>query len=312
LLGVSVWRRTPPAARAQAGLGRFEKRVVAFSATAFGIAGVHFVLAYADKIALGYYLDARQVGIYAVAMSLAGFVPIALTSVNQIFSATIAELHAAGEHALLQRLYTSLTKWILIITVPLAITVIIFSGALMTLFGPSFKSGAAVLMLGAVGQLFNCGVGSVGFLLLMSGNQLQLMKIEAVNAIAMVALNVAMVPRFGIVGAAAAAAVAVAGTNLWGLLSVRNRLRLFPYNSTYFKLFLPTAGAIAVVLLERFMAASATGTWRNAGVGLFSAYAVFLTMLLLLGLEPEDRMLARMAWNKIWRPRNGESNEQYA
>jgi len=36
------------------------------------------------------------VGIYSVAATLVAFVPVALQSVNQIFSPTIADLHAAG------------------------------------------------------------------------------------------------------------------------------------------------------------------------------------------------------------------------
>ncbi len=143
-----------------------------FSAVAFGIAVVDFALSQTDKIVLGYYLPAKQVGIYAVAMALVGFVPIALQSVNQIFSPIIAELHAVGNRLLLQKLYATLTKWIVILTIPLALTMVVFARPLMGIFGPAFQSGAAVLAIGAVGQLVNCGVGSVGFLLLMSGHQM--------------------------------------------------------------------------------------------------------------------------------------------
>lgn len=311
LMAVAVWKRIPPPARSTGGLGHIERRVVAFSATSFGIAIVHFVLAQADKITLGYYLNVRQVGVYAVSMAMVGFVPIALTSVNQIFSPTIAELHSAGNHVLLQRLYGSLTKWILIVTAPLALSVIIFSTSLMTIFGAAFQGGAAVLSVGAVGQLFNCGVGSVGFLLLMSGNQVALMRIEAVNAAVMVALNLLLVPRFGILGAALAASIAIAGTNLWALDTVRKRLRLFPYNRTYLKLF-PAAAVTAIVLVVQ-RGLFAHGSWRVAALGIVSAYAVFLCGIFLLGLEAEDRMLARLAWNVIRRGnRNGESDEQHA
>ena len=41
-----------------------------------------------------------DVGIYAVAATLVAFVPIVLQSVNQIFSPTIADLHARGRSGL--------------------------------------------------------------------------------------------------------------------------------------------------------------------------------------------------------------------
>ena len=311
LLAVSVWKLTPPAARQAGGIGRIEKKVVAFSAATFGIAAVHFVLAYADKITLACYLNARQVGVYAVAMSVAAFVPVALMSVNQMFSPMIAELHSTGNHALLQRLFSSITKWVVVVTAPLALTVIFFSRSLMTIFGPGFEGGAIVLVVGTIAQLFNCGVGSVGFLLLMSGHQVSLMKIQAANAAAMVALNLLLVPRWGILGAAIAAGVAVAGTNLWALLEARRKLGLHPYDRTYLKLVVPAVMTVVVLAAERSILA--WHSWPMAALGLVSAYVVFLGGMFMLGLGTEDRMLARMAWNKVrYGQSGGESDERYA
>jgi len=306
----SVWRLTPPPARATGGFGHIEKRVVAFSATTFGIAAVHVVLAQADKITLGYYLNPREVGIYSVSIAVAGFVPIALTSVNQIFSPMIAELHSAGNHQLLQKLYAWLTKWVLVFTIPLAAAIIIFAGPVMTVFGGGFRSGAAVLVVCAIAQVVNCAAGSVGFLLLMSGNQLSLMKIQAVNAVLMVGLNVVLVPRMGILGAALGMSASVVGTNVWCLLEVRKQLSLFPYNRSYANVALSAmVTTLALLAQRRFFAHT---SWRSAGMALILAYVVSVATMLLIGLDPEDRMLARMAWRKIRGDGNGGSNERYA
>ena len=310
LMAYSVWKMTPAQARATGGFGHIERRVMAFSATTFGIAIVHFVLAQADKITLGHYLNVKQVGIYAVATGVAAFVPVALTSVNQIFSPMIAELHSAGNREMLQRLYRSLTKWVLVFTVPLAATVIIFAEPVMSVFGTGFRSGAPVLVVCAIAQLVNCGAGSVGFLLLMSGNQVALMKIQAANAVLMVTLNLLLVPRLGILGAAIGLSASVIGTNVWALVEVRKRLGLFAYNRGYLKVILSALVTTAVLIIQRALFAHAT--WRAAGFALVLAYAVFFGMMLLHGLESEDRMLARMVWNKLGGDRNGDSNEQYA
>jgi len=301
-LARSVWKLTPPAARSARGWGRFESNVVAFSATSFGIGLVHFALGQADKIALGYFLDVRQVGIYAVAMAMVGVVPIALTSVNQVFSPTIAELHSDGNLDLLQRLYISLTKWVLMATMPLIMTVSLFSSALMTVFGHGFQDGAVVLTVGALSQLFNCGVGSVGFLLLMSGHQVVLMRIQALNAVAMVALNLLLVPRFGILGAVLSSSLAVAGTNLWGLAEVRRLLGLYPYDRSYGKLFVPSALTSVVLLLVRNLWGDVS--WRVAGAAFVAAYVVFFAIVWFRGLDGDDRVFARMIWGKL-RPNDG-------
>ncbi len=269
LLAVAVWRMTPAEARAGAvfAFAPVEKKVVAFSAVAFGIAAVDFALSQTDKIVLGYYLAPKQVGIYAVAMALVGFVPIALQSVNQIFSPIIAELHADGNRALLQRLYATLTKWIVILTIPLALTIAIFARPLMGIFGAGFLPGATVLVIGAMGQLINCGVGSVGFLLMMSGHQLEMIKIQAVNAALLIGLSVLLVPRMGMTGAAVASAITVVTTNLWSLISVRRKLKVFPYHAGYLKLVLPTALSLGLLLALSHAAVKHALVLEDCGAG---------------------------------------------
>lgn len=298
LLATSLWKMTPVLAR-RTGNFSMSKEVKAFSAAAFIVALVEFVLGQADKIVLGHYLEAKQVGIYAVAMALVSFVPIALQSVNQIFTPNIAELHAIGSHALLQKLYTTLTRWVLILTLPLAAGIVAFPQALMAIFGSAFRAGATVLIIGTVGQLINCAVGSVGYLLLMSGQQFQMVKIQAANAVLMLSLCVALVPRFGITGAAVAAAASVAITNVWALFSVHRRLGLFPYDRSFVKLLMPAAVTATILFLLRSAGREFATSWPIAVFAVILAYVAFFAILFLQGLDVEDSRLIRAAWNKI-------------
>jgi O-antigen/teichoic acid export membrane protein len=301
LLARSVWKMTPAESRTFGSLAPVEREVVTFSVAAFGTAGLEFVLGQADKILLGRYLDVRQVGIYAVAMALVGFVPIALQSVNQIFSPTISELHATGNHSMLQLLYATLTKWILVLTIPLALTMVVFARPLMGIFGPGFAPGATVLAIGAVGQLLNCAVGSVGFLLLMSGNQFVLVKIQALNAVVLIALGLVLVPRMGMTGAVLATATTVITTNVWLLKAVRTKLELFPYNRSYLKLVLPTLLSAGILVALQHVFWRLHSNWAVALVAMTSSYTCFLAMVWVSGLDSYDREIARMLWAKIGR-----------
>jgi O-antigen/teichoic acid export membrane protein len=55
-----------------------------------------------------------------------------------------------------------------------------------------------------------------------------------VMLVLLVIMNIALVPRWGIVGAAVASAIPNAGINVLNLLQVRAVLRLSPYNRSYF------------------------------------------------------------------------------
>ena len=291
LLG-AVWRLTPRAARHfTSNLPKVEPEVFWFSAAVFGVSLLEFLLAQADKIMLGIFLDVRQVGIYAISGALVGFVPVVLQSVNQIFSPTIADLHARGERALLGRLFQTLTKWIIGLTLPLAVVMIVDAKPLMRLFGPAFEAGWMVLILGTLGQLINAGVGSVGYLLLMSGNQRRLIRVQAMMAVFVIAATAALVRPFGIVGVAAAAALTNAIANYLNLREVRAALQLSPYNRTYLRLFLPCTASIVAVLGIRLLTSNLHPEWMAIAAGLIAAYAVFCGLSLLVGLDGDDRMI---------------------
>jgi O-antigen/teichoic acid export membrane protein len=300
LLLAAVWKLTPHEARFALhwppALGR---EVWSFSAAAMGILLLEFVMSQVDKIALGYYLGARNVGIYSVAAAMVAYVTLILNSVNQVFSPMIADLHARGDNAMLGRLYKALTKWMLGLTLPLAITVIVYARPLMRIFGHDFEAGWPILIIGTTGQLVNCGVGSVGLLLLMSGNQGRLLKVQASMAGFMTVANIVLIPIWGIVGAAMAAAITNAGTNAWNLLEVRKVLGFSPFSRSYARLFFPGVAAVLVAILLKHEAGIFRHDWLAIGASIFGTYAAFAGVVAALGLDEDDRLIAGAMWGRI-------------
>jgi O-antigen/teichoic acid export membrane protein len=300
LLVALAWKLTPASARRFVGpLPPLESQVLSFGATVFGIGLMEFLLAQVDKILIGFYINAREVGIYSVAATIVAFVPVALQSVNQIFSTMIADLHTRGEQDLLGRLFQTLTKWILAFTLPLAAVVIVFARPLMHIFGREFEAGWIVLVIGTVGQLINCGTGSVGYMLLMSGNQNRLIKVQATMTAVMVLLNVVLIPRRGILGAAVAAAVTTIGINAWNLSEVRKALNLSPYNRSYLHLVPAGLAMLLVTLVLQREVVLNSMEWLVIVGSAIIAYAVFLGVLLLFGLDSDDRLVWHAVWSKL-------------
>ncbi len=298
-LGWSAWKLTPVEARcASTPAARLEAEVYSFSAAVLGVAILEFLMGQTDKLLLGLYLAPSWVGIYGVAIGIVAFVPIILQSVNQIFAPTIADLHSRGEMQVLGQLYRTLTKWIIGLTIPLAMVIILFSAPLMKMFGAEFEAGWPVLVIGTVGQLVNCGVGSVGMMLLMSGNQRRLVKVQAAMAAVAVAANVVLIPWFGIIGAAVASALVTAGSNLWYMREVRRALQTQAFHRGYATLLLP-CGVTAVCVLLLRLSIHGWPDWTLIVAALVSAYVVFLATALACGLEAEERVLAAAAWLRI-------------
>jgi O-antigen/teichoic acid export membrane protein len=234
-----------------------------------------------------------------VASTISGFIPLVLQSVNQIFAPVIADLHSRGRIDVLQRLFQTLTKWVLGLTLPLVFVVITFAAPMMRIFGPAFEPGWPVLVIASVGQIVNCGVGSVGYLLLMSGNQRRLIKVQFVMVGISLLMNITLIPILGVIGAAlAAASVNVVG-NVWYLLEVRKALGIFPYNRSYFALAIPTLFSIGAGLLVKFYTVRTTQSWAGFLCALVVSYAVFAFFALKFSLAEDDRMIAASAWAQL-------------
>jgi len=288
-----AWQLTPVAARSPDVRKLWvAPEVWSFSAAGFGIGLLEFFMGQTDRVALGFYRGAHDVGIYAVAALLIAYEPIILMSVNQIFAPVIADIHTRGEYVLLGRLFQTLTKWMLGLTFPLAIVMITFARPIMRIFGHDFEVGWPILIIGTCGQLVNCGVGSVGCLLFMSGNQRRLIRVQMVMAMVMVALCFWLVPLWGLLGAAVAAAVTNVGTNVWNLVEVRSALKLSPYNRSYLKILPSIVGALLITLAVRNAAAFMRRDWVAIIVAAVLAYAVFSVLTLSMGLNADDRLIA--------------------
>jgi len=297
LLAAVAWRLTPKEARfSWAPLPPFDPEIKAFAAAAIGMGALDFLVSQADKILLGLYLNPTLVGIYVVASTLSALIPLILQSVNQIFAPVIADLHAQNRRDVLERLFQTLTKWVLGLSLPLSFVVIAFALPLMRIFGRGFESGWPVLVIGVVGQIVNCSVGSVGYLLLMSGNQRRLIRVQFVMVGISLLINITLIPLLGVVGAALASSLVNVISNFWNLLQVKQALGIFPYNRSYFALAIPATFAAGIVALLRFWTASFNPQWIVILSALVVSYFAFAVGALKFSLDADDRMIASSAW----------------
>jgi len=88
-------------------------------------------------------------------------------------------------------------------------------------------------------------------------------------------------------------------SNAWCLWEVKKVLGLFPYNRSYWRLTLPTAGALLVALGLRFVLASLRPDIVVVGISTLFVYVIFLGAVLLSGLDADDRMIGDAVWAKV-------------
>ena len=198
-------------------LGRWFRSALPFMV----ISGMFVINARTGAVMLGALESPAAVGLYVVASRGADLIAMVLLAVNTAFAPTLARLFAQGQRRQLEHTVARSTRLITLVSLPLALGFILFGDLFLRLFGPEFAAARTTLVILSLGQLVNAATGTVGMLLNMTGHERDTALAVGVSAVLNVVLNLLLIPRFGLSGAAIATAL---GTLVWNVL-----LSLFVY-----------------------------------------------------------------------------------
>ena len=199
---------------------------------------LYFLIFKLDRIFIGYFLSAADVGIYSAATNVAMNILIFVTIFENSFSPILAQLCHNKETIKLKRIYGLVAFWGLWLTFLPSIILIIFNSEILSLFGSNFKAGSPVLIITVSALLFEAVFGQARQLFQMSSRQ----NIELINSLLLVILNVTLniifIPRLGILGAAFAIFLSLFLISLLRYAEVKKIFGFDFFNSRYIKLLI--------------------------------------------------------------------------
>ncbi|MCJ7583888.1 MAG: flippase [Anaerolineales bacterium] len=229
-----LWRATPLEVRRAKPVSEGRRWLASTLPLAF-IGGMQLINHRTSILILGLFADSAQVGIYRVADQMSTLVSLGLFAINMVAAPQFARLYALGDMARLQRVATASARVVLSLTLPVVVIFLLFGKPLLKLiFGTEFVPAYSPLTILSLGQLVNSAMGSVAFLLNMTGHEQDTARGMVVAAVANIVLNLVLVPLWGLKGAALASAVTLTAWNVLLWLAVRRRLKI---NSMAFDLF---------------------------------------------------------------------------
>lgn len=188
---------------------------ISTGASLLAVSLAQLVLVRGGVILAGLLLGATAAGQFAVIALLAGLVFFISSAASGVIAPKISGLSAAGETAALQRMVDVSTAAFSALALVLAVGLMVFAHPILALFGPSFVAAAPVLRILVLGQLVVVVGGPVGGLLTMTGHQKTAARLIAVLAAAYLALNLVLVPAWGLTGAALALTVVQVVRTFW-------------------------------------------------------------------------------------------------
>jgi O-antigen/teichoic acid export membrane protein len=153
---------------------------------------------------------------------------LGVLAVQQAMSPKISELLARDDRDRAYDLYQTSTAWLVALSWPVYLLLAVFGGSLLGLLGSDYAEGADVVTLLAVGMLFAAAAGPVDVLLLMAGRSGRSLANRLLALAVMIGLDVLLIPRFGVSGAAVAWAIGMVVANTAALIQVRSLLGMQP------------------------------------------------------------------------------------
>jgi O-antigen/teichoic acid export membrane protein len=153
---------------------------------------------------------------------------------NQVISYAVqprlAGLVALGDLDSARRLYRLSTAWLIALTWPLFLLVAVAAPLVLDILGHGYRTGDTVMLVLAGAMLVGSGSGLVDIVLITLGKTRWNLGDTLAAFTINVVLNIVLIPRFGISGAALAWAISIVVSNVVALVQVRRGFRLDPFS----------------------------------------------------------------------------------
>ncbi len=192
------------------------RRLLRTAGPMFVSSSLYSVLTTTDTFVLGIYRDSDEVGFYRAATSIALAISFAPSALYTIAAPMFAEAYWSGQRQRLEHLVAVTARAALGASAAVALGLFALSVPILRLFGDGFVAAAPGLVVYGAGLVASTAFGPTAVVLNMIGEERALSRYLVVAVAVGLLLNLALVPRWGILGAATATA---AGTILWNALA---------------------------------------------------------------------------------------------
>ncbi len=267
------------------------REIFKYSWPLFFVGFLNLLFLWTSTLLIGYFRTSQEVGLYNAAYRTALLGQIVLFSFSSIFAPFISDLFDRKETRQLENLYKITAKWVLSLSLPLFLIMVIFAKEILTLFGKEFVRGASCLIILSIAQLVNSGTGSSQFMISMTGRS----KINLFNTVTTllmnIVLNIILIPKHGIIGAAVATAVSISLINILSVAEVYIIYRIHPYRLDFLKSLAGSALPIAVLCIAKNTILTNVNYLLSLVLGSLTYIGLYGLILYLLGINEEEKSI---------------------
>jgi O-antigen/teichoic acid export membrane protein len=250
-----------------------------------------------DIFMLNILANSAGVGEYAAAARWVILFSFIVGSLNNIFGPLIAGKLGVNKIEDVRILNGAATRWMLFMTLPISIFLMLAREPMMLIFGEKFlQYGPTVLLILGLGSLFIALSGTGGLLFILGDHQYIELGMLGFFVLLNILLNLLLIPQYGIIGAALATIVSNMVTILIRILLIYRYFKIHPFS---LHLVVPIV-TFSILIIGGLLIQSAfqTSGALNVGLGIGSSGLVLISIIA-AGLDNHDRDLFIMLRKKI-------------
>jgi O-antigen/teichoic acid export membrane protein len=197
-------------------------KILSISLPMLMTATMTFVIGQTGVIMLGMFRSESEVGYYAIAVKVATLTSFILSAVNSMAGPKFSELFQSDKMDDLFHVAKKSAKLIFWTTTPILLGFVILGKPILHItFGQEFTVAYPALVLLVLGQFVHSISGATGLFMNMTGNQNVFRNIVLIAAATNIGINMLLIPKYGIYGAAAAAMLSLMGWNIATLCYIK-------------------------------------------------------------------------------------------
>jgi O-antigen/teichoic acid export membrane protein len=182
-----------------------------------------------DIVLVAVILGPVEAAIYTAATRFLVAGQFANSALSQAAQPRFAELFAVDDRRGANVVYRATTAWLVVLTWPLYLLAVIYGPEILSIFGHSYRAGDMVMVILGLTMLVATACGQVDMVLISTGRSSWSLANGLMAVFVNVGLDLLLIPRYGITGAATGWAVAIIITNLVPLAQLAISKRLNPF-----------------------------------------------------------------------------------
>lgn len=224
--------------------------LIRFSLTMSIVTIANMALKNMDVIFMGSYLSLNEVGVYTIAVLVAGFIEIPASAMGRIADSKIAHAFHAGKLDEVRKIYFDSVR--ILSAAGIGLFILICSGIqdAFRFLPSSYSTGFEVVWIAGIASLSNMVTGINSSMLFYTKHVKVGSALLVLLVCTNIVLNILLIPSFGINGAALALAISFVFFNLAKYLLILKLFNFNPYGSYLFSL----VGAGLLTLCVGFIA----------------------------------------------------------